>query len=269
MPVDPLTIIGEILGEPAGLMRNPVNAGYQCPFINSVCVKRGHLTEEPYPVCSIYHGVKDPQLICACPKRFFGAELVEDVLENCWPGERPRDYRIAYEVQMKGFGNVDFVIADIDPLTNTVRNFVSVELQAVDTTGSVQLAYSAVLNNRQLDGRPGYGMNWGNVRKRYISQLVAKGYFHHLWGTRIVAVLQTALYTKIRDYVAFDEMTVNSNTNIIFMLYDFTQNSAGGGHGLELARVVGTSHSSLMTGTLYRLPPPRGSFCDRIIANLQ
>ncbi len=40
MPIDPTSIIIEILGEPSAEMRNPVNADYECPFINSRCVKR-------------------------------------------------------------------------------------------------------------------------------------------------------------------------------------------------------------------------------------
>ena len=38
MSRDPLTIIAEVLGEPADQMRNPVNAGYQCPFIIAAVV---------------------------------------------------------------------------------------------------------------------------------------------------------------------------------------------------------------------------------------
>ena len=66
MPVDPITIIGEILGEPAESMRNPVNAGYLCPYINSVCTKSGHHSEGPYPVCSIWRGEKKPRLVSVC-----------------------------------------------------------------------------------------------------------------------------------------------------------------------------------------------------------
>ena len=109
---------------------------------------------------------------------------------------------------MEGFGSVDFVVADIDPETNHVRNFVSAELQAVDITGSVETAYTAVLHSQILGVRPSYGINWANVRKRYISQLIAKGFFHHHWKTRMVAILQTPLYERFRKYIEFDEMPV-------------------------------------------------------------
>jgi len=70
---------------------------------------------------------------------------------------------------MAGFGQVDFVIADIDTELGTVREFISIELQAVDITGSVEPAYQAAINRQALDARPSHGFNWANVRKRYIT----------------------------------------------------------------------------------------------------
>ncbi len=83
------------------------------------------------------------------------------------------------EVQMEKFDKVDFVIADMNDAETEVRDFISVELQAVDITGSYLPSYLAVINNQELEKRPSYGFNWANVRKRFISQLIAKGYYHH------------------------------------------------------------------------------------------
>ena len=268
MPFDPLDIIGEILGEPAGSMRNPVNAGYLCPFIDSVCVKRGHFAEGPYPVCTVWRTPKISQLICVCPKRLFQIDIIGDVLKHVWPGEKPKNLRFAHEVKMKGFGYVDLVIADIDPSTNEVRNFISVELQAVDITGSYHPAYVATINNQNMPKYPNYGINWGNVRKRFVTQLISKGFFHHHWGTRMVAVLQEPLYKKLREDLNFDELPL-SHANIVFMTYDYERSNEVDGYCLALKNVVGTSHSSLMNGTLYRQTPEKSKFCERIIANLR
>ena len=74
---------------------------------------------------------------------------------------------------MGKFGTVDAVVADYDAERGRIRQFVSVELQAVDCTGSVVPAYLGVLNN-EPQVTTSYGINWANVRKRYIDQLVAK-----------------------------------------------------------------------------------------------
>lgn len=270
MSFDPLDIVIEILGEPAAAMRNPVNAGYQCPFINSICVKQSHRISGSYPLCTIRQGERNPEPTCVCPKRFYEIDLVGDIIKHCWPGDPPTNPRVAHEVQMYGFGNVDFVLADIDKATGKVKNFVSVELQAVDISGSVESAYSAVLNSQNLAKRPSYGINWANVRKRFISQLIAKGFFHHQWGTRMIAVIQTSLYKEFRKYIDFDELPAAGSCNIVFMLYSYQPKvgSVNGELELVLDRAVGTSHSSLMTGTLYRSSPPREAFCDKIIENL-
>jgi len=194
-------------------MRNPVNADYQCPFINSQCVKRAHKTGGPYPVCSVYWGKSKKHPICVCPKRFYGVDFLNDIVAQCWKGPPPRNPQFAHEVKMAQFGTVDFVIADVDEKNATVRNFVSVELQAVDQTGSVDMAYHSILTNKELECRPSYGFNWANVRKRYIDQIITKGFFHHHWSTRIISVIQTPLYEKFREDLEFDELPVDDNCN--------------------------------------------------------
>lgn len=274
MRIDPLHVITEILGEPAAQMRNPVNADYQCPFINSTCVKKSHRIAGPYPVCTVYHGGGASRIgarpICVCPKRFYGIDLVADVLKHCWPPDQPaQSPHVAYEVKMAGFGNVDMVIADIDPATGTVGTFVSVELQAVDLTGSVEPAYQGVLHSHPVVD-VSYNINWANVRKRFITQLINKAFYHVHWGMRLVAVLQTSLYDRLRADIRFDELPPNTGGNtVIFMLYDYRPDpNRPGAYVLDLDRVVGTSHNSLMTASLYQLVPSKEAFHERILSNL-
>jgi hypothetical protein len=226
----------------------------------------------PYPVCSIWRRGKTPRLVCVCPKRFFEADFLHEVVEKCWKGNPPSNPQIAHEVKMDSFGTVDFVIADIDQESKQVLEFLSIELQAVDITGSVEPAYSAVLCNKNLLAEKiSYGFNWANVRKRYIAQLITKGFYHHHWGTRIISVVQTALYEAIRKDIQFDELPPDGNCNIIFMLYDYkpATDKGDGAFQLALDKVIGTSHNSLMLGSLYRTPPPKIKFCEKIIDRLQ
>ena len=276
LPCNPLDVIAEILGEPASQMYNPANAGYLCPFINSLCIKIGHKLEGPYPVCTLHRRRvhrDPPELVCVCPKRFFEADLINDVITNCWQGDPPVNPQLAHEIKMAKFGNVDFVIADIDQQTGEVGKFVSVELQAVDITGSYEPAYSAIINREPIvEGKMSFGFNWGNVRKRFVSQLITKGFYHHHWQARIVAILQTTLYNEIRKYIPFPESSLDDpSSNIVFMLYEYRPFPEAGPDAfkLELDRVVGTTHSNLMTGSLYQVIPDRNIFCERIKANLR
>ena len=171
---------------------------------------------------------------------------------------------------MEKFGTVDMVIADFDAEKNRINQFISVELQAVDLTGTVEPAYSALLKN-QPEVETTYGVNWANVRKRYIGQLVAKSFYHNRWGTRIVAVMQTPLYDYLRKHIQFDELATGPGAvvDVFFLLYDYVEGTGPDeDHTLVFDRVVGTSHSSLMTHTLYQSPPPKEAFTARILEKI-
>lgn len=269
----PTDMIGEILGEPSEYRRNPVNMEYLCPFTNSQCTKRSQKITGPYPVCSVFHGKdKNRKLMCVCPKRFFQADFKQKIIEICWPGETPQNPVIVHEIKMENFGNVDFVIADVDDSKRCVRDFISVELQAVDITGSVEPVYQSIINSEEtISKKFSYGINWENVRKRYITQLINKGFFHHHWQSKIIAVIQLELYNNLRAKIRFDELDPKSDTsNIVFMLYDFNKAEIDGSFYYEIVykKAVGTSHSSLMNAALYKTPPSKEKFKERILSVL-
>lgn len=171
---------------------------------------------------------------------------------------------------MAGFGNVDFVIADVDG-GGGVGRFLSVELQAIDITGSVFPAYKALLNGETLAKRPTFGLNWDNVYKRYITQLIRKGYFHHHWKSKIVAVIPDQVYRYIigrADFMRSADVQ-NPNVNVIFMTYCLEADPERPGEFRPaLVTVEGTSHSSLQNAILYKEPPPRADFCAQISCSL-
>ncbi len=167
---------------------------------------------------------------------------------------------------MTGFGNVDFVLADVDE-EGGVGQFLSVELQAIDITGTVNDAYTALRKGRQLEAKKNYGLNYDNVYKRYITQLIRKGYFHHHWGTKIVAVMQDVLYDYVCGKAQFmrTQDVQDSTVNIIFMSYRYEDDPGNSdGRRLVLSSVEGTSHSNLQQAVLYKEAPDRDEFCKQI-----
>ncbi|MEK7233100.1 MAG: NotI family restriction endonuclease [Elusimicrobiota bacterium] len=279
MSVDPTFIIGEVLGEPAIQMRNPVNADYECPYINSQCVKRAHGISGSVPVCSVWrtkgHKKDEPsrsELICVCPKRFFAIDLIQDIIKHCWKGAPPASPALVHEIKMgkkkDSIGNVDCVIADLDA-NNKVKEFISVEVQAVDITGSYFKAYEALLNSKTMGKKPAYGFNFANVYKRFVTQLIAKGFFHAQWGTKIVAVVQDVVFNDILQRGPFPETGDPKGSNIVFMVYKYVPDSANPGrHLLQFDKAVGTHHTNLQHAVLYKMAPSKQSFCERIESKL-
>ncbi|WP_416914726.1 MAG: NotI family restriction endonuclease [Roseicyclus sp.] len=272
MSFDPRDAIAEVQGARAELGANPGAHGFLCPYIKSVCPKRStNLGDQPYPVCSLWKNSREERvaardLICVCPKRFYQIDWLDAVVKNCWPFEPPRNPVVATEVKMKGFGNVDFVIADQEE-DGSIGNFLSVELQAIDITGSVYPAYEALRGGRNLPKRPTYGFNWDNVYKRYITQLIRKGYFHHHWGTKIIAVIQDQVYQSVIDKADFMRSTdiTNATVNIIFMTYVFEDDpNRPGEFRPKLKRVEGTSHANLQQAILYKEAPSKDAFKHKI-----
>jgi hypothetical protein len=268
--VDPADYVAEILGEPSASMRNPANADYQCPFINSECTKRAQSVTGPYPVCSAlrHEGkkTKTRRFVCLCPKRFFEAEILPEVVNRCWPGPPPENPQYVHEIKMSQFGNVDFVVADIKD--GKVLQFVSVETQAIDITGSLYPAYEALTSNQMLDHPPSFGLNYANVYKRYVTQLIGKGYFHHHWQTKIVSVVQDIVFDDIQKRTNFPSIPL-AQANIVFMSYRFEFDQVEARFKPILDKVVGTHHSNLQNAVLYQTPPSREKFCERIELQLK
>lgn len=167
---------------------------------------------------------------------------------------------------MQGFGNVDFVVAEIQD--GLVKDFISVEAQTVDITGSYRLVYDAWLVDAELAKSPSFGLNWDNVYKRYVTQLIRKGFYHHHWDTKIVALMQDEVFNYIHGKFPF-LTTPNINdpaANVVFLLYKY--GSGDNRWSLEFDRCVGTSHANLSQAALYAKAPERKAFEGKILESL-
>lgn len=278
LPYNPERALGEVLGIRARLGADPEASEYRCPYIHVPCPKRSQkLPNNPYPVCTLWRSQDDDRtpendLIFVCPKRFYARDFLAEVIEHCWPEDNsPGNPRVAPEVKMDGFGNVDFVIADVGE-NGEINQFLSVELQAIDITGSVVPAYVGLLEGEYINRRPTYGFNWDNVYKRYITQLIRKGYFHHHWGTKIVAVIPEQVYRYIKERADFlcTPLVRQRQVNIVFMTYRLEDDpDRPGEYRPALTTVEGTSHSNLQSAILYKDAPQREAFAARINHSLQ
>jgi len=208
--------------------------------------------------------------IIICPKRFYEAPLLKDILELAWPGALPLNPQLVHEIRMGKVGNVDFVVADVDMEANEIRNFISAELQAVDITGSVEPAYAAITLSEPREGKCCYNFNYANVRKRFVTQLIHKGFFHHHWKAKMVAVVQGHIYENIRKAIHFAEIDPKKS-NVLFLQYDLMleQGPEHEEYHVRYKGINGTTHNELMMSALYSTPPPKEDFCKRILAQIR
>lgn len=173
-----------------------------CPFLGSYCTKalgdRSNRTLSG--VCSVRQvSAGSPSVIC-CPNRMYAEnyKMLSTIAEKAfrvklnlysgrlavakakqengaiavfghgWGGELPLPKR-----QGRGSYYVDWILARLDG-TGELVEFTAIEVQTIDTTGSYKNARSALIDRQAIE-KDTVGLNWENVSKRIIPQIIYKG----------------------------------------------------------------------------------------------
>lgn len=173
-------------------------ARQRCPFIQSACTKMfrdGQLSG----VCTVKPATEEP-VIC-CPNRLYGDDyaVLRDVANSAFG--RPLRLISATELRQsqqvescvvvfgkrwgkelrlpnrgrRGSYSVDWVLALIDA-DGHLEQFVAVEVQSIDTTGTYRPEWNARMNGEVKPKTSKAGLNWENVSKRILPQLIYKGH---------------------------------------------------------------------------------------------
>lgn len=188
--------------EPLSQQARPYIADLTCPFTRTACIKPNH------GACSVRQTQGDP-IIC-CPNRLyadnykalheiavevFGENSVlvtalearamkdkDELTENevvafgkGWGGELPLPRPKRKDGGRSGAYYVDWILAKIDK-TGLLQEFTALEVQTIDTTGSYRSQSDAFFAGEEFPGWSNAGMNWENVNKRILPQLIYKGH---------------------------------------------------------------------------------------------
>lgn len=169
------------------------------------CTKILYGSNIPSGVCAVSHGVtKNPVIVC--PKRMYGNnyetlrlvsnEVYQDTrfivggdlssLKTSLVSERSpsvvafgHDSGKEVQISSKSKLSFDWILQNYN-LDHEAETFVAVEVQSMDTTGNYRAALD-ILTEVRNDGhlRPippsKHGINWANVHKRLLPQLIRKG----------------------------------------------------------------------------------------------
>ncbi len=193
---------------PARLGRADVDAK-RCPFVKDRCIKPKH------GACSLKQSTGDAIIACPnrlygdnykilseIADRVFGftSELIKPgevrvrkkakslvgnevaVFGRYWGQELPLLRPQIQNSDKVGTYYVDWILARVDN-EGTLAEFTAVEVQTIDTTGNYNDQVAEFFGNNDFTDRkgrtPGFsskgGMNWENVNKRILPQLIYKG----------------------------------------------------------------------------------------------
>ena len=95
---------------------------------------------------------------------------------------------------------MDWILALLSP-EGALQEFLAVEVQAIDTTGNYRAEREAHMAERPFVGYSEAGVNWENVSKRILPQLIYKGHVlrrERLCKRGLFFVCPTPVYDKIR-----------------------------------------------------------------------
>lgn len=198
--------VNELFGVYTGGEKLPdlkdVLAKQLCPFTESPCYKTrksDHTTA--IGTCSlIFDNIEQPILICPEPLTKNGKAFT-DCLHFIAASIAGSDLYLIPEVNTS-VGRIDYVLAAFRG--NQLLDFVAIELQTLDTTGSIwnerqnlliQNGISVDVGNSRSAGA---SVNWKMTAKTILAQLVQKSQLFASMNKHLVLVCQTPLY----DYMA-------------------------------------------------------------------
>lgn len=182
-----------------------------CPYLGRKCIKvRKSEPEQTIGTCTVLYG-KQPRPIVICPNRLLERHQVfVDCLHLLTVHEPGNQLHIVPEVSIPG-GSVDYFF--VSAKGNRVRDFVGIELQTLDTTGTVWPERQRFLKEQGVPygtssstGDKGYGMNWKMTAKTILMQLHHKVQTFESINKHLVLVIQDSFLDYMRGEFKFDHL---------------------------------------------------------------
>jgi hypothetical protein len=173
-------------------------AAQPCPYLDRKCVKvRKSQPDISIGTCVVQHGVQQPRNVIVCPHRFLErGQIFLDCLHLLTLHEPGNELHRVSEIEVPG-GSVDYFLTSVRD--GKVVDFVGIELQALDTTGTLWPFRQSFLQTKGFAVRDGedsvspYGMNWKMTAKTTLVQLHHKIETFEGLGKHLVLVLQDGL----------------------------------------------------------------------------
>ncbi|MHC4116956.1 MAG: NotI family restriction endonuclease [Planctomycetota bacterium] len=183
--------------------------GQWCPYLKRTCIKvRKSQPEISIGTCSVFYG-KTRRPIIICPFRLLERrQIFTDCLHLLPTHEPGNELHIVSEISVPG-GSVDYFIASVRD--GKVKDFVGIELQTLDTTGTVWPARQEFLKkvNVVTTGSPThktYGMNWKMTAKTILIQLHHKIRTFEAINKHLTLVVQDCLLDYLRQQFQFSHL---------------------------------------------------------------
>jgi hypothetical protein len=252
-------------------------ARQQCPFVKGPCSKTNHDQSVVYGTCSVTAG--RGREIIICPKRLYADDYaaLAKVAKNIWGDipfvaggtianlkEKAKTHQTCIvalgqnsgkevTVQSNGKLSIDWVLQRYSRIGSAIKpqDFVAIEVQSIDITGNYREnfhAYEKIKSGQALNYIPdaGHGLNWANVHKRLVPQIIRKGNIYSKMKTcsGFAFILPSLVYEKFDEILGdLPEMESSSNKNLSVFTYDLVAHAEYG--SIRKLRLNSVKHHAL------------------------
>jgi hypothetical protein len=234
VPVLAVTKVAELYGLPTFQVADwlAVTTSQQCPFLGRKCLKnRKSEPDLTIGTCTMTYGrTANPVMIC--PFRLLErSQIFTDCLHLLTLHEPGNELRIIPELNVPG-GSIDYCLVSVRD--GKPRDFVGIELQTLDSTGTVWperqrflQPHGIPVDNESVVSRKRFGMNWKMTSKTVLVQLHHKiTTFEHL-RKHLVLVLQDCLLEYMRSEFNFGHIAgVRDGDSLQFHAYELQKGAA-------------------------------------------
>ncbi|RPI58587.1 MAG: hypothetical protein EHM48_09995 [Planctomycetaceae bacterium] len=222
-----------------------------CPFLAKKCLKvRKSQPKISIGTCSVNYG-RDACPIIICPFRLLERRQVfTDALHLLTLHEPGNELHVVPEVSIPG-GSVDYFL--VSARRSKPIDFVGIELQTLDTTGTVWPARQAFLDSIGVDARidrstsqKTFGMNWKMTAKTILVQLHHKvETFEHV-SKRLVCAVQDCLLAYMRREFNFGHLN-NARNGDSMQFHAYSLESANRKYRIRLTERCSTDAAGIST----------------------
>lgn len=195
----------------SGVNWQEVVAGQQCVYLNKKCYKiRKSAPDTAIGSCTVLYG-RELEPVIICPTRLIERrQIFTDCFHLLTTHEPGNELHIVSEVSIPG-GSVDYFL--VSAKDSKVKDFVGIELQTLDTTGTVWPERQRLLKklgvprgDNSEDSNKSFGMNWKMTAKTILVQMHHKIHtFEHV-NKKLVLVVQDKLLNYMSREFKFDHL---------------------------------------------------------------
>ncbi len=188
-----------------------VVTGQQCVYANKKCYKiRKSAPDTAIGSCTVLYG-REPEPVIICPTRLIERrQIFTDCFHLLTTHEPGNELHIVSEVSIPG-GSVDYFL--VSAKEGKIKDFVGIELQTLDTTGTVWPERQRLLKELGVprdgegeDSDKSFGMNWKMTAKTILVQMHHKIHtFEHV-NKKLVLVVQDKLLNYMSREFTFDQL---------------------------------------------------------------